>query len=175
MYRKTYAFLFVFEVLNGGQAKFCVQNDAQVVLAPGNCDNGATLSSSCSSVTGTSDFVMQGKDSVFLLFKSMIANGCNSPCSTCASGSSTDCTSCLTSFPYKSGTTCVASCPFGTDPSDSTKCATCPNNSPYLSGTTCVASCSGGLPYLSGTTCVASCSSSEYLSSQNICTGKIHI
>ena len=60
------SFFFGFEVLNGGQAKFCVQNDAQVALAPGNCDNGATTSSSCSSVTETSAFVMQGKYSAFV-------------------------------------------------------------------------------------------------------------
>ena len=91
-------------MLDGGQAKFCIQNDAQVKNAE-NCDNGATTSSSCSSMTGTSASVIQAKDSVVILRRCIIMSGSTNPCSTCTLRSKTHCTSCVREFPHKAGTT----------------------------------------------------------------------
>lgn len=50
-YMTTNTNTFGFEVLNCGQAIFCVQTAEQFFDGPGNCDGGATTPSSCSSTT----------------------------------------------------------------------------------------------------------------------------
>ena len=74
----TSGVFFAFEVLNCGQAKFCVQTAAQAASNPGNCDQGATTSTSCSS-TACTGATWATAGSTFLQARTNIVSSCPAP------------------------------------------------------------------------------------------------
>jgi len=166
-------FNFGFEVLNKGQAIFCVQTDLQVQAAPGDCDGGQTTSDSLSTFTTSTDYSYSTpcdtnspfffKDECYQIcpigYNFAYNKACNQGCDSSVPFSDKNflCyTACPALYPNRWNYECYDVCPVA---------------APFLQNKICYSTCPGG-QYGYNQACISACPAAAINTYQYVCYGK---